>query len=174
MNNALAENKILILYTLENCKLNLTKAQFSNVILESVYINYFELQQYIEELIKTGLVELDVFNDKEVIVISAQGKSVLEMFKDRIQDRKKKEIDRYLIENINQLIKETTISHALSEGSQGTYQVTLIALESKEELIKLEMNFPTKDTAQLAIQNWKNKSTQIYEILYKELTKKVK
>ena len=118
--------------------------------------------------------ELDVFNDKEVIVISAQGKSVLEMFKDRIQDRKKKEIDRYLIENINQLIKETTISHALSEGSQGTYQVTLIALESKEELIKLEMNFPTKDTAQLAIQNWKNKSTQIYEILYKELTKKVK
>ncbi|NLB20033.1 MAG: DUF4364 family protein [Clostridium sp.] len=144
MNNALAENKILILYTLDHSKLNLTKAQFSNVILESIYINYFELQQYIEELIKTGLVELDVFNDKEVIIISSQGKSVLEMFKDRIQDRKKKEIDRYLIENINQLIKETTISHELSEGPQGTYQVTLIALENKEELIKLEMNFPTK------------------------------
>ncbi len=172
MNNALAENKILILYTLDHSKLNLTKAQFSNVILESIYINYFELQQYIEELIKTGLVELDVFNDKEVIIISSQGKSVLEMFKDRIQDRKKKEIDRYLIENINQLIKETTISHELSEGPQGTYQVTLIALENKEELIKLEMNFPTKETAQLAIQNWKNKSTHVYEILYKELTKK--
>src|SRR5690554_4433321 len=126
MNNALAENKLLILYTLSQSKLNLTKAQFSNVILESIYINYFELQQYIEELIKTGLVELDVFNDKEVIIISSQGKSVLEMFKDRIQDRKKKEIDRYLIENINQLIKETTISHELSEGPQGTYQVTLI------------------------------------------------
>ncbi len=172
MNNALAENKILILYTLDHSKLNLTKAQFSNVILESIYINYFELQQYIEELIKTGLVELDVFNDKEVIIISSQGKSVLEMFKDRIQDRKKKEIDRYLIENINQLIKETTISHELSEGPQGTYQVTLIALENKEELIKLEMNFPTKETAQLAIQNWKNKSTHVYEILYKELKKK--
>jgi len=89
MNNALAENKLLILYTLSQSKLNLTKAQFSNIILECIYINYFELQQYIEELIKTGLVELDVVNDKEAIVISAQGKSVLEMFKDRINDRKK-------------------------------------------------------------------------------------
>ncbi len=172
MNNALAENKILILYTLENTRLNLTKAQFSNVILECIYINYFELQQYIEELIKTGLVELDVFNEKEVITISPQGKSVLEMFKDRIQDRKKKEIDRYLIENINQLIKETTINHELSEGSQGTFQVTLTALENKEELIKLHMNFPTKETAEKAIKNWKDNSTKIYEVLYKELIRK--
>ncbi len=172
MNNALAENKILILYTLELTRLNLTKAQLSNVILECIYINYFELQQYIEELIKTGFVELDVLNEKEVIAISPQGKSVLEMFKDRIQDRKKKEIDRYLKENINQLIKETTITHEISEGSQGTYQVTLTALENKEELIRLQMNLPTKETAEQAISNWKNRSTKIYEILYKELIKK--
>lgn len=172
MNNALAENKILILYTLEHSKINLTKAQFSNVILECIYINYFELQQYIEELIKTDLVELDIFNEKEVLAISSKGQSVLEMFKDRIQHHKKKIIDRYLVENINQLIKETTIAHDLSEGPQGTYQVTLKAFENKEELIKLEMNFPTKDTAQSAIQNWKNKSTKVYEILYKELTRK--
>lgn len=171
MNNALAENKILILYTLQHTRLNLTKAQFSNVILECMYINYFELQQYIEELIKTGFVELDVFNEKEVITISAQGKSVLDMFKDRIQDRKKKEIDRYLIENINQLIKETTITHELSEGAQGTYQVTLTALENKDELLRLHMNFPTKETAEQAITNWKNRSTKIYEVFYKELTK---
>ncbi|HSR05429.1 MAG TPA: DUF4364 family protein [Proteiniclasticum sp.] len=171
MNNALAENKLLILYTLSQSKLNLTKAQFSNIILECIYINYFELQQYIEELIKTGLVELDVVNDKEAIVISAQGKSVLEMFKDRINDRKKKEIDKYLVENINHLIKETTITHEISEGPHGTIQVTLSAFENKDELIKISMNFPTKETADKSVQNWKDHSTKIYELLYKELIK---
>lgn len=172
MNNALAENKLLILYTLFQTKLNLTKTQFSNIILECIYINYFELQQYIDELIKTGLVELDVVNDKEAIIISAQGKSVLEMFKDRIQDRKRKEIDRYLTENINHLIKETTITHEISEGPHGTFQVTLRALENKDELIRISMNFPTKETAEKSIVNWKDNSTKIYEILYRELIKK--
>jgi len=171
MNNALAENKLLILYTLSQSKLNLTKAQFSNIILECIYINYFELQQYIEELIKTGLVELDVVNDKEAIVISAQGKSVLDMFKDRINDRKKKEIDKYLVENINHLIKETTITHEISEGPHGTIQVMLAAFENKDELIKISMNFPTKETADKSVQNWKDHSTKIYELLYKELIK---
>jgi predicted transcriptional regulator len=172
MNNALAENKLLILYTLFQTKLNLTKTQFSNIILECIYINYFELQQYIDELIKTGLVELDVVNDKEAIIISAQGKSVLEMFKDRIQDRKRKEIDRYLTENINHLIKETTITHEISEGPHGTFQVTLRALENKDELIRISMNFPTKETAEKSIVNWKDNSTKIYEILYRELIRK--
>lgn len=172
MNNALAENKLLILYTLFQTKLNLTKTQFSNIILECIYINYFELQQYIDELIKTGLVELDVVNDKEAIIISAQGKSVLEMFKDRIQDRKRKEIDRYLTENINHLIKETTITHEISEGPHGTFQVTLRALENKDELIRISMNFPTKETAEKSVSNWKDNSTKIYEILYRELIRK--
>ncbi|WP_312652976.1 DUF4364 family protein [Proteiniclasticum sp.] len=172
MNNALAENKLLILYTLYQSKLNLTKTQFSNIILECVYINYFELQQYIDELIKTGLVELDVVNDKEAIVISVQGKSVLEMFSDRIHDRKKKEIDKYLMENINHLIKETTIKHEISEGPHGSFSVSLSAFENKDELIKITMNFPTKETAEKSVQNWKNNSTKIYEILYKELIRK--
>lgn len=172
MDNALAENKLLILYTLNQSKLILTKTQFSNIILECMYINYFELQQYIEELIKTGLVLLDVVHDKEAVVISEQGKSVLTMFKDRLQDRKKKVIDTYLAENINHLIKETTITHEISEGPHGTYQVTLCAFENKDELIRISMNFPTKETAEKSIQSWKKESTKIYEMLYKELSKK--
>jgi hypothetical protein len=116
-------------------------------------------------------VEIDVVNDKEAIVISAQGRSVLDMFKDRIHDRKRKEIDKYLVENINHLIKETTITHEISEGPHGTIQVTLSAFENKDELIKISMNFPTRETADKSVQNWKDHSTKIYELLYKELIK---
>jgi predicted transcriptional regulator len=172
MDNALAENKLLILYTLNQSKLILTKTQFSNIILECMYINYFELQQYIEELIKTGLVLLDVVHEKEAVVISDQGKSVLGMFQDRIPDRKKKVIDTYLTENINHLIRETTIIHEISEGPHGTFQVILSAFENKDELIRISMNVPTKETAEKSVQTWKKESTKIYELLYKELSKK--
>lgn len=172
MDNALAENKLLILYTLNQSKLILTKTQFSNIILECMYINYFELQQYIEELIKTGLVLLDVVHDKEAVVISDQGKSVLGMFQDRIPDRKKKVIDTYLTENINHLIRETTITHEISEGPHGAFQVILSAFENKDELIRISMIVPTKETAEKSVQTWKKESTKIYELLYKELSKK--
>ncbi len=105
-------------------------------------------------------------------MISVQGKSVLEMFSDRIHDRKKKEIDKYLMENINHLIKETTIKHEISEGPHGSFSVALSAFENKDELIKITMNFPTKETAEKSVQNWKNNSTKIYEMLYKELIRK--
>jgi predicted transcriptional regulator len=173
LSNALAENKLLILYTLYHTKLNLTKDQFSNLILESVYLNYFELQQYIEELAKTALITLEQVNGKEQLGITEQGIAVLEMFGDRIKERKRKDIDRYLKENINHLIKETTITHELSEGPHSTFQVTLRAMENKDEILKLEMNFPTKETADQAISNWKDHSTRIYELLYKELIKKI-
>lgn len=169
MDTTLAENKLLILYTLSSAKLNLTKNQFSNILLECIYINYFELQLYIDELHRAGFIQLENLNSKEYITITENGVQVLGMFGERIKERKRTIIDRFLKENINYLIRETTISHEISEGHKGSYQVTLKALENKDEILAIQMNFPTKETAERAVANWKDKSFNIYEVLYREL-----
>lgn len=174
LDNALAENKLLILYTLNSAKLNLTRDQFSNVILECVYMNYFELQLYIDELVKAEFVRLEILNNKEFISITENGIQVLGMFMNRLKERKRTIIERYLKENINYLIKETTITHEISEGPKGSYLVNLKALENKDEILSINMNFPTKETAERAVANWKERSFDIYEMLYKELIKETK
>ena len=174
MDNALAENKLLILYTLNSAKLNLTRDQFSNVILECVYMNYFELQLYIDELVKADFIKLEILNNKEFISITENGIQVLGMFMNRLKERKRTIIERYLKENINYLIKETTITHEISEGPKGSYLVNLKALENKDEILSINMNFPTKETAERAVANWKERSFNIYELLYKELIKETK
>jgi len=50
--------------------------------------------------------------------------------------------------------------------------VILSAFENKDELIRISMNVPTKETAEKSVQTWKKESTKIYELLYKELSKK--
>ncbi len=174
LDNALAEHKLLILYTLNSAKLNLTRDQFSNVILECVYMNYFELQLYIDELVKAEFVRLEILNNKEFISITENGIQVLGMFMNRLKERKRTIIERYLKENINYLIKETTITHEISEGPKGSYLVNLKALENKDEILSINMNFPTKETAERAVANWKERSFDIYEMLYKELIKETK
>ena len=47
----LAENKLLVLYVINNLKYPITNAQLTEIILENNFINYFTLQQYISELI---------------------------------------------------------------------------------------------------------------------------
>lgn len=169
MNNALAENKLILLYTLKGLKLNLTKEQFSDLILETIYINYFKLQEYITELIESELVELNSTETRDYISISSKGITVLDLFQHIITDRKKQAIDEYLRNNIQDLIKETTVSSFIQEGHHGSYIVTLKAFENQDEIISIDLNLPSKQAAEKAAHNWKENSQKIYSNIFKNL-----
>ena len=46
----LAENKLLMLYILKSIKDPISNAQFTEIILENNFMNYFIFQQYLSEL----------------------------------------------------------------------------------------------------------------------------
>lgn len=169
MDSALAENKLLILYALKHVPLKLTKEQLSDLILECVFINYFDLMQYITELEKSAFLQVLPQGRKELLAITPQGEEVLELFHHRIKNLKKRTIDGYIKENISFLIKKTSIAHEIGEGPQGAYIATLKALEGSQDIVTLTLTFPTREAAERAVQNWNDRSSAIYELLYKEL-----
>ncbi|NLC66072.1 MAG: DUF4364 family protein [Clostridium sp.] len=169
MSNALAENKLILLYTLKGVKLKLSKEQFSDLILETIYINYFKLQEYISELMESQLIEITDTEARDYISITEKGITVLELFQHIITDRKKQAIDEYLKNNIQNLIKETTVSSFIQEGHHGSYVVTLKAFENQDEIISIDLNLPTKKSAENAAENWKKNSQKIYANIFKNL-----
>ena len=60
----LAENKLLVLYVLETMKLPLSGSQITQIILENSDINYFLLQQYIDELTQNQLMEKSLSQER--------------------------------------------------------------------------------------------------------------
>lgn len=169
MNNTLAENKLIILYTLKSLKLNLTKEQFSDLILETVYINYFKLQEYINELIESDFVEIMEKSRRSYLCITKKGETVLDLFFHIITERKKQSIDEYLKNNIKDLIKETTVSSTIQEGRHGSFIITLKAFENQDEIISIDLNLPTKESAENASKNWKKNSQKVYADIFKSL-----
>ena len=72
----LAENKLLMLYILKSIKDPISNAQFTEIILENNFMNYFIFQQYLSELEESKFVEYHENNNKKLLVITEKGDSV--------------------------------------------------------------------------------------------------
>ena len=69
----LAENKLLMLYILKSIKDPISNAQFTEIILENNFMNYFIFQQYLSELEESKFVEYHENNNKKLLVITEKG-----------------------------------------------------------------------------------------------------
>ena len=66
----LAENKLLLLYILKTLNEPITNAQITDMVLENSLINYFTLQQYLNELDTSDFIHYQEMNDKKLISIT--------------------------------------------------------------------------------------------------------
>ncbi|MBU5455025.1 DUF4364 family protein [Caproiciproducens sp. MSJ-32] len=158
----LAENKLLVLYVINNLKYPITNAQLTEIILENNFINYFTLQQYISELITSKFLRYDKVNDKNLIYITENGVNALTFFADRITPLKKKIIDDYLLSMEDSIKKELSISGTYTLNKDGTYLIDLQALENENLLLSLKITVPNKKQASSLTNKWKENPTDIY------------
>jgi predicted transcriptional regulator len=167
----LAENKLLVLYILEQIKLPISNNQLTQIILENNFINYFTLQQYISELQAAGFINLMETDGKSRIIISSNGKKVLSLFKDRISPVKITYIELYLKGHIESIKKEITVTADYTIEKNNSFIVNLRAIENDSILIDLKINVPTNNQAKKLCSKWKSNSSQLYNDIIQLLLK---
>lgn len=164
----LAEDKLLLLYLLEELKLPISKNQITQIILENNFINYFALQQYLSELINSNLIDEIDQKGKHKIVLSSKGSKVLSLFKNRISEDKMNAIDNYLIKQLKNTNNDVTVTSNYSlDGSN--YIVNLKSVDKGSVLIELKLNVPLESQAKALCSRWNENYTDIYEKLIKIL-----
>ncbi|NYC93670.1 putative transcriptional regulator [Clostridium acetobutylicum] len=99
----LAENKLLLLYILHKLEFPISKNQFTEIILENNFMNYFILQQYISELISSNFVKSEQKDNKHSVSITHSGTKVLNLFINRLSIDKKDLIDKYISSNLHNI-----------------------------------------------------------------------
>ncbi|MDF2523873.1 MAG: hypothetical protein K0R31_1514, partial [Clostridiales bacterium] len=79
-NKEMAENKLILLYIIDKIKKPISNLQITKVILECKFMNYFLLQQFLNELCDSSLLSTNIVEEKTVYTINDKGRQMLEFF----------------------------------------------------------------------------------------------
>ncbi len=168
----LAENKLILLYVLDKIKLPLSNSQINQIILENVPINYFLLQQYIDELFQSNLISKNTSKDKSYYNITKKGKEILRLFSNRLSQDLCENIDQYIKDHRDSIFNESHYIGAYKKKGDEEFIVRLKILENESVLLDLYVSVVTLQQAKNMIDNWKNNGEKIYGSIIKALIEK--
>ncbi|MBP3460165.1 MAG: DUF4364 family protein [Lachnospiraceae bacterium] len=161
--------KLIVLYMLDRVTFPLTRAQIDAFILEKEYTNYLTLQQAIGELHDIHLISSKTVHNRTQLMLTEEGRSTLDFFRNNIPEPIKKEINVYLKENSIALRNEVSVTGQYYRTTGGSYQTLLSAMERGEALMELKLTVPDEKTAASICDHWQKKNEDIYALLMKEL-----
>ena len=103
----LAEDKLIILYLVEKMGIALSNSEICQFLLEKNYINYFNAQQYLSELVESGFLDQQKENNTTRYSLTDEGTEVLSIFIKHISPAAKNDIITYVHDN-GKKIKQNT------------------------------------------------------------------
>jgi len=158
----LAENKLLLLYIVNRLDFPVSKAQITDLILENNLMNYFTLQQYIDELTSSGFLLYKDIDGSNRLCISEKGKNVLELFVDRISPARYEIADNYITDHWEIIKKELTVSADYTIEGKNNFIVSLKATEKDRLLMDIKFNVASNKQARDLCARWKDHCPELY------------
>ncbi|WP_296559718.1 DUF4364 family protein [uncultured Acetobacterium sp.] len=165
-----AEDKLIILYVLKKIKTSLTREQIALIVIENLQIGYFDIQLYIDDLIKDEFLSVLDYDGKSVLTLSAIGKESLKLFCTKIPAYITDMIDLYLKENREKIFKEVKITANYQKLSETDYLIDLKLQENNMVLMEISLNAPTLKLALDICNRWKENTQELYSSVLKILT----
>ena len=144
--------KLIVLYRLEKVNFPLTNGQISAFILDQGYTTYFNLQQAINELLESDLIQCETVRNHSQYRITPSGSGTLEYFQNKISAAIRQDIDDYLKDHQLELRNEVAVT-----------------AEHKSELIDLTVTAPDRRQAAAMCDHWREKCQKIYQTIMEEL-----
>ena len=169
-NETLAENKVLILYILNNVKEAMTNNSLYKIVLAVVDMNYFYFQQFLLDLIEHKFV-MHYQNDENTLYqITEKGKETLELTEDLLPGIMKLQVDTNLKSAIEDVAEENSIVAEYIPKNENNYIVICKIVEHNECLFEIKTFAGSREQAKQIVDNWKSYAIQIYPKLLETLT----
>lgn len=166
---ALADDKLSILYLIDCLGFPLTNGQITRFFTEHSSVNYFDLQQYIIELISGELIEDMETGNSQFISITPKGNQVLNYFKKRIPPRLRNTIEHYTEQNRALLKKENQITADYKRVRDNEYEVICRVTEKDLILMELKLNVPNSNQAKQICEKWRHRAPEVFKAIFDRL-----
>ena len=161
--------KLIVLYMLDRVNFTLTNSQISDFVLEKGYTNYFTLQESINGLVDSEFVYVSTIRSSSHYKITDKGEEALSMFENKIPYAIKQDILEFFEQQQINLKKETEIQSDYYLNEANEYTVSCVINDRNEPLLDIKVSVPTKAVAVAICDNWRQKSTEVYDLLVHQL-----
>ncbi len=157
----LAVNKLVILLVLKEVDFPLTKAQIIDIILQNNLINYFDIQQCIQELEESKMIEK--VKDKDLFTYTNLGKQTIEALYPKIPKDIADLIKVFAAKNKDIIKLDTQVFASYVKKSDIEYIVILKVIENDITLIELKLNVVSSKQAKQICAKWKQSYFNVYD-----------
>lgn len=171
-NREKAQNKLILLYIIDTLGMPVSNLQVTKLILDKKFMNYFLLQQFLNELQESGFLSVESSDGKTLYTITPSGRQTLEYFSGHIPAGMKESIAASLSAMKTTIRNETHISSDFVPESENEFVVTCKVREDDFTLMEIKVTTGTKKDARLICSNWEKYPQEIYAEIIQSLTKK--
>ncbi|MBR0350326.1 MAG: DUF4364 family protein [Clostridia bacterium] len=165
-NTALAENKVLILYLLEQINNDITEDGLYKIVSSINNINYFYFKQVLTDLIDSKLVGTYTKDENELIKITSEGKNALSLTKEVLPGIIKLKADNIFKQELLNIEKEASVIAEYTPKSENDYTIRCKIVENNETIFEVKTFAGSRERAKRIVDNWNKNAQDIYpEIL---------
>lgn len=167
---AIAQNKLLILYLLKTINIQLSELQILRIVSDNNWLNYFDLKECMFELIESRLVEQRDTPSGLFFAITELGCTTVLCLEKELPASVRKSIDVYCEKSRDELRLETELSADYIKIDEGEYKVMLKVLENQAPVFEVNLVTYSRASAEAFIAKWKNVAPIIYKNTYDSLS----
>ena len=161
-NNSLAENKVLILYTLNRIDREITDTDLFKIISATNNINYFYFRDILVDLVESKLVGTYTKEEQNVYEITPEGKNSLELTIDMLPGIIKLKADNLFKEQLITIADEESISAEFIPENEKDYTVKCKIVENNKTVFEVSTFAGSNEQAKKIADNWRKNAKQIY------------
>ena len=169
---ALAENKVLILYILNKVNKPITNDSLYKLVLSALDVNYFYFQQFLLDLIQNKYIVNFRKESKSLYEITESGKNTLTLTMDLLPGIIKLKADMNLKKELELSEEEYSVVAEYTPRSENNYIIICKIVENSETIFEVKTFAGSRDQAKEIVDNWKQNAEIIYPEIIRSLTTK--
>jgi len=168
------QDKILIMYIIDNLANTASNLNMVDIILESIDIDYFSLQQLLLELSEQKYVASWNEDNRRYYKLTTEGQSALSSLKNLVQPFIFKRIDSKIKAKKKRVKKQPIIFADYIPEDEDHYLAQCKITENDNTLINISINAGSREQAIKFCNVWHNNAPKLYDEIIKLFAKKEK
>lgn len=160
---ALAENKVLILYILNQLDSGMIEDGLYKIIASINDVNYFYFKEVLTDLLDSKLVGIFTKDEEEsVIRITTEGKNALSLTQDILPGLLKLKADNVFKKELSSITEESSIVAEFIPKNENDYTIKCKIIENNETIFEVKTFAGSRERAKKIVDNWNNNASKIY------------
>lgn len=160
-----SEVKLIILYIIKNYAEAIDNGQITDIFMDYEFVDYFTMQQYLDELVGTNLVDIDLQDKLRLYFLTGHGEEAYNAYIHKIPVSVREKLLLTIKEYKKGERNASDVSASFRPFNELSYAAELSIREAGFPLLDIHMSVGSKDTAREVCERFKENPQKVYEAL---------